>query len=466
MRAEVEDIGPCKKKLTIEVSGEEVNEAIRTSFNEIRRNAIIPGFRKGHAPVELIEKRFGTDLRKEVKANLVFDNYRKAIQEKNIEPAADPDVDIDALELKEGEPLKFDVTLEVWPQFEPAGYEGMKLEKPSTEPAPEEIEAEIGNLRTRTTTFDDIKDEGALETDFLISSYEMTSGGETVASAKEAGLRPADSTVRRVKIEGLKVALVGKKAGDKVTLDFKVDAEHPDEKLRGKDATIAIDIKSVRRPRVPEATDAWAKELGFASLEELKTVIGRNVAAAKETQAEEALKAQIHDKLVAMLTFDLPADMVRRQQTDIIRRERQALMYRGATEDDLSKVSDTLETASLERAEKDLKFFFILSRIADKEGIKAASADIDMKVAELAARYRMTTGKMRERLAREEMLPQIALQIREEKTLSHILSKAEITEAAAPQGAPEEAQTKEQPKKPRVSKGEGEEKEEEGPKEK
>ena len=132
------------------------------------------------------------------------------------------------------------------------------------------------------------------------------------------------------------------------------------------------------------------------------------------------------------------------------------LQYRGVTEEDLAKISDKLEEASLERAAKDLKLFFILSRIAEKEGMQATEADVDMKIAELATRYRTTTGKMRERLEREEMLPQIALQIREEKTISHILSKAAITEAAAAEGrgrpeAKEEAAAA-QPKKPRVSK--------------
>ena len=73
-----------------------------------------------------------------------------------------------------------------------------------------------------------------------------------------------------MKVEGLKDALVGKKAGDKVTHDFKIDDEYHEEKLRGKDACATIDVKSVRRPHVPEATDEWAKELGFESLEELK----------------------------------------------------------------------------------------------------------------------------------------------------------------------------------------------------
>ena len=130
-----------------------------------------------------------------------------------------------------------------------------------------------------------------------------------------------------------------------------------------------------------------------------------------------------------MMKFDLPEDAVRRQQKEIFGRERMGLQYRGATEEDLAKISDTLEEASLERAERELKLFFILSRVAEKENIHATQADVDMRIAELAARYRTSAAKMRQQLEREEMLSEIFLQVQEEKTVAHVLSTAKITQA-------------------------------------
>ena len=442
----VEDVGPCKKKLIIEIPAEEIKEALSTSLSELTKNAVLPGFRRGHAPVELIEKRFGTDIRKEVKSNLVVQKYQKALEERELEPIAEPDVDIDSIQMQEDQPLKYEVAVEVWPEFEAAGYEGMKLEKPPAEPTPEEIEAEISALRMRTTSFEEVTADGAQPADFCVCDYTVTAEGKEIASIKDIPVRPEDGVLGRLKVAELKDALLGKKPGETVNLTFKIAEDHEEEAFRGKEASLSINMKGIRRPHTPEATEEWAKDLGFESLEELKTVVSRNVGAAKEARADGALRGQVYDKLVDMLKFDLPEDAVRRQQKNIFRRERQGLQYRGVTEEDLAKINDKLEEASLEKAQKDLKLFFILSKIAEKEKIQATDADVEMRIAELAARYRTTTAKMREHLKREDMLAQLALEIREEKTVAHILSKAEVSQAAG------EAREKKAPKKPRVKK--------------
>ena len=458
----IETIGPCKKKIAIEIAVEEVKEALEASIGELRRNAILPGFRRGHAPLALIEKRFGSDIRKEVKSNLVIRNYQKALEDNKIEPIADPDIDFDAIEMADDKALTYELAVEVWPEFEPGGYEGMKLEKPSAEPVPEDVESEINALRMRTTTFEEVKDEGAATTDFVLCDYTVTAGDKEVASAKDAGVRPEDGVIGRLKVDGIKEELTGKKSGDSVRLGFKISDDYYVEEFRGKDASLVLEVKGIRRPKTPDATQEWAKELGFESLEELKTVVGRNVAAAKENQADGALRGQIYEKLVEMLDFDLPEDAVRRQQKDIFRRERQGLQYRGVTEEDLLKINDKLEEASLERAQRDLKLFFILSKIADKEKIEATDADVEMRIAELATRYRTTVAKMREHLKREGMLAQIALDIREEKTVAHILSKAEITQAAA-EGTGKKAKAPKRPRVKKAAKAEQEGKEGESP---
>jgi trigger factor len=446
-KAHIEDAGPCKRRLAIEVSPEEVNEALRNGMGVLRRNAVLPGFRRGHAPIALIEKRFGGELRREVKSRLIVDNYRKVLDGNKLRPIAEPDIDFDSIEMNEGEPLKFEVTVEVWPDFEPEGYTGLKLEKASSEPSDEEVDAEVANLRMRTTKFLEVE-EPAGDEDLLLCDYTITAGEGEAASAKDVGVRPADDIVGRYHVKGLKKALAGRKAGETVTVEFKVDENHFEEELRGKDATVTVNVKAVRRPEVPDATDDWARELGFESMAELKSVVSRNVSATKERTVETALRTQVYEKLLEMMKFDLPEDAVRRQQKEIVRRERLGLQLGGATEEDLARINDKLEEASLERAERDLKTFFILQRIAEKEGIQATPADVDMRIAELAARYRTTPARTHQQLEREGMIGEIYLQVREEKTVAFILSKAEISEAAPAEKAPE----KRKPSKPRVKK--------------
>ncbi len=431
--ARFEDVGPCKKKVSVEVAAEDVNRYIREGVLELQREAVLPGFRRGHAPLALVEKRFGSDLRKDVKSRLVADGYRQALEKNGARPITEPDIDVDSIEMADGEPLKFEMTIEVWPEFEIADYKGLKLERRSTEPTAEEIEAEIGNLRMRTASLEEVEDEPAREDDLVLCDYSIKSTEEKLADAKEVAVRPTDEMVGAYKVGGLKEALTGKNIGESVKVEFTIDKEHPREDIRGREAVLVLDVKAIRRPHVPDVNDDWAKGLGFKSLDELTTVVGRNVQAAKERAADSDLRLQVHNKLLEMMQFDLPEDAVRRQQKDIIAREQMGLRYRGATEEDLAKINDKLEETSLEKAERDLKVLFIISRIAEKENIQASEADVDMRIAELATRYRTTTAKMRQQLEREGMLPEIALEIREEKTIAHILSKAEITEAPAPE---------------------------------
>ncbi|MCD6404381.1 MAG: trigger factor [Planctomycetes bacterium] len=446
--ARFEDVGPCKKKVAVEVAAEDVNRSIREGVLELQRGAMLPGFRRGHAPLALVEKRFGTDLRKDVKSRLVADGYRQALEENGARPITDPDIDVDSIEMADGEPLKFEVTVEVWPEFEVTGYEGLKLERQSTQPTTEEVEAEIGNLRMRTTSLEEVEGEPAKEDHLVLCDYSIKSAEEELADAKDVAVRPVDEMVGAYKVPGIKKALTGKNVGESVKIEFKVDKKHPQEDIRGREAVLVLDVKAVRRPNIPEVDDDWAKGLGFKSLDELITVVGRNVQAAKENAADSDLRLQVHNKLLEMMQFDLPEGAVSRQQKDIIAKEQMGLRYRGATEEDLAKISDKLEETSLEKAERDLKILFIISRIAEKENVHASDADVDMRIAELATRYRTTTAKMHQQLEREGMLPEIALEVREEKTIAHILSTAEITEAPAPE-KPEKPEKKEgaKPKK-------------------
>ncbi len=458
MQAEVQEAGPCRKQLSIEISPEEVNEALREGMGQLQKSANVPGFRRGRAPLALIEKRFGGELRREVKTRLIADNYRKAIEEKELQPISEPEFDIDSIEMKEGEPLRYELTVEVWPEFEPEGYEGLKLVKPSSEPADEDIENEIANLQRRMTKFEEIHDQPAAEDDFILCDYTINVEGQEEASAEDVGVRPADGAVGRFLVSPLKEALTGKKPGDTVNLDFTVDEKHMDEKHRGKAATLVLSVKGIRRANVPDATDEWAKELGFESLEELRSVVARNVRAAKEREAEGELRRQVYDALLDMMKFDLPEAAVRRQQKSIADRERMGLEYRGATEEDIASINDELEESSLKKAERALKTFFILSKIAEKEGIQATAEDLEMRLGELAARYNTTSARMRRQLEKDGLLQEIALEVQEEKTVAHILSKAEIKEEAGTEPAPQ------RPEKPEVARtvpekpGESEEK--------
>ncbi len=127
MNIDIEEIGPCKKLIKIEVPKEKIEDEWKKQLNEVSKMANLPGFRKGKAPRQLLERKFGDRIEDEVKRAIVSESYRQAIEENKLSPVGDPDIGDINLEL--GKPLKYEITLEVLPTFELGEYKGMQLKK-------------------------------------------------------------------------------------------------------------------------------------------------------------------------------------------------------------------------------------------------------------------------------------------------------------------------------------------------
>ena len=126
----VSDAGPCKKKVAIEIPAEVIGEKLDEKYKELRKEAVVPGFRKGRTPIRLLEKRFGTDITNQVKLELMAAASEEAIKDNGIDSLRDPDIDHEKIELPEDGPLKFEFEVEVRPEFDLPELEGIAIEKP------------------------------------------------------------------------------------------------------------------------------------------------------------------------------------------------------------------------------------------------------------------------------------------------------------------------------------------------
>jgi trigger factor len=127
----IEDIGPCKKKITVEVPESKIKENLDNKYKELKKDAMLPGFRKGRAPLRLLEKRYGTDIHKQAKLELMIDAAQTAMKDNNLDVLGDPNIDHEKVELPETGPMTFSFEVEVRPEFELPELEGIEIEKPS-----------------------------------------------------------------------------------------------------------------------------------------------------------------------------------------------------------------------------------------------------------------------------------------------------------------------------------------------
>ncbi|HAL44585.1 MAG TPA: trigger factor [Phycisphaerales bacterium] len=425
---EVSDAGPCKKKISIEIPAEKITKSLDEQYEQLRKDAIIPGFRKGRAPRRLLEKRFGKESSEQVKLKLMMDASETAIKDNNINSIGDPNIDPDKVEMPEKGAMKFEFEIEVRPEFDLPALEGIPVDKPKIEVTDEIINNEITELQKRIGTYKPKEGKIALEDQVVADVVLRPEGGEmeviknTEIQVNERGF------VAKVFVDGLDKLLVGAKAGDVKTTSTDVPATFFDEKYRGKKVEVEIKIGDVKALEPAEMNDDFFKRFGIANLDELKKTLHERNEKNIERQQKEVLRQEVRDYLNDQVDFELPMDVVADQSRNILQRQYTRMLLQGQKADEVAKQMEELKASSDQQAQLQLKAFFVMDAVAKKLNIEATEEEINGYIAQ-AAMYRQTRPeKLREQMARDGSLAEAAMEIRELKCIDKILETAKVSE--------------------------------------
>lgn len=425
----VSDAGPCKKKVTVEIPAEVVHEKLDEKYKELRKEAILPGFRKGRAPIRLLEKRFGTDISRQVKLELMAEASEAALKDNKIDALRDPDIDHEKVELPEEGPMKFEFEVEVRPEFDLPELEGIEIEKPKIDITDARVEEELISLRKQAGVWIP-KDGPAAEGDRVVADVIIVTEG----SPEHDKYDNIEISVRRtgfvgaVPVDGLDALLVGAVGGNEKKTAVEVPATFYNEQYRGKKVELTITVKEVKKLEPAEMNAEFFSRFGVADENELKENIREQLSARAERQARAAMAEQVYAYLRENTEFDLPEAVVAEQSLSILQRQYTNMLMQGMTRQQIDEQMEQLKAGSDEQAADQLKLYFILDKIADKYGITATEEEINGHIAYVAALRGRRPEKMREELVRDGSLAQFALQVREEKCIAKILETAKISE--------------------------------------
>ncbi len=424
----VEDLGTSRKKITLEIAGERIKSKIEEAFGDLQRDAVLPGFRRGRAPKRLIEKRFGAELQNSVKNQLVAEGYQKAVEDNKISALGEPEIDLSKVVIPESGPLVVTMEVEVTPEFALPSIEKLAVKKPKLEANEERLTLAVDNLRRHFGHWHD--SEGAAEkgNTVLADVKVQTEDNTIIAEEKNVSLMVNPGSIAGVRFEDLGDKLAGKKAGDAVTFDGTIPAEHVQENLRGKKITINLTINKVRHEHLPEVNEEFAKMLGFDNIDALKNDLKERLVVQLEQETKGAMAQQVYRYLIKNTNFDLPPNLSQRQQANVLRRKATELMERGVPETDIIQHIDQLRIASSQQASVDLKLFFILGKLAEQFSIDVNEAELNARVASIAGMYGRRPEKLKQQMAQTGQLEQLFLQVRDGKVVDKILETAEITE--------------------------------------
>ncbi len=445
----IEDSGSCKKKIIVEVPEETIKALLDEQYQDLRKEAAIPGFRKGRAPVRLIEKRFGSEIGLQVKVKLLADASQAAIDGNKLDVLGDPDIDHEKVELPEAGSMTFDFEVDVRPEFDLPELEGVQVEKPKIESTDEEIEEEIMAMRRQAGIWTP-KEDGQVEEDDQIvadvvmeiedvEEHEKLDNVEVFV--KETGF------VGPVPVEGLSDLLVGAKVADEKKTSVEVPKTFHNEQYRGKKVDITIEVKDIKQLDPAEINEEFLERFGVDNEDDLREKMMEYHHSRAEREARASMANQIHRYLLDNTKFDLPEDIVADQSTRILQRQYTNMLMQGLPREQIEQQMQQIRASSDEQAEEQLKLFFLMDKIAETLEISTTEEEINGHIAQVAAMRNRRPAKVREELAKDGSLAQFVLQVREQKCIEKILESAKIKEVKPPKEKKKAAKPKKAKKK-------------------
>ncbi len=425
----VEDVGPCKKHLKITIPKEDIDKKVEENYKRLASSAAVAGFRKGRVPRKLLERRFSDDVLEDVKQSILSEASQKAVEEKGLKPIGDPSFDNVAFEPNKD--CVFEITLEVEPDFDLPVYKSLELQRARVSVDDEEITRGLDGLRMQRARLDLMPAGTAVAAgDAIVCDWKIVSEGETVADQKDAEIRVHGRRSGGLEMEqDLAEALADAKFGERREIKAKFLDSYPVEKWRGKDGTLIVEVKEIRRPVAPELDEEFAKAMDFDSLEELKKAVRHSITQSKEREVALALEQQAFDQLLAAAPFELPQGVLKAQARNIMLRQQYRLRQRGVPAEEIEKHMDDLRNASEESAARNLKIYFILNHIAEKEKIFVTEEEVEARIAAMAGSYNLTPQRMRAQIEQEGSLSELRAGLRENKVVDFLLKGAKIEEA-------------------------------------
>lgn len=423
MQTKIEELGSCKKKLSIEVSLEDITLELEKEFEKIQENAILPGFRKGRAPRNLLEKRFKKHIEEEVKQNIITNSYQQAIEENKLTPLGMPefgDINFDITK-----PLNYDITLEVKPDFETKDYKGIEIKKSEIEISDKLVNDELKHIGRQKSTLQAVKGGQVKKEDIVICDLKVEVDGEAALLEEGLEVHVSSQIIGSLKAPDLEKTLVGTKSGQSTSFVIKLEGDFP-EKFREKDANVTIKVNDIKRLATPTIDDEFAKQFDFDSLDEFKDKIKQNLEARAKIGEKQNIIKQISVKLIENANFELPAGLINHMANERIEKYKTALLNQG---EDLNKVEEQakkLKDISEDTAKNELRLTLILENIANKEKIYVTDTEVDRRIAEFARNYNITPEKMQRYIEKMDNISSIRRELRETKTIDFLIKEAKI----------------------------------------
>lgn len=418
-----------KRELTITIGADTLNERVEGKLGEMKDQVRLKGFRPGKVPPAHLRRTFGRQVMTEVIQETVTNSSAEALQERELRPALQPEINLDGEieQVIEGKAdLVFKVAFEIVPAFEIADLSKIELERPTAEVSDEDIAEALERLASAQKNFEP-KDGKAAEGDLVVIDFIGRIDGDAFdgGTAEDARLELGSGQF----IPGFEDQLVGTKAGDKLDVTVSFPEEYGAEHLAGKKAVFETTVKGVEAPAEVVIDDAFAEKFGMENLDKLKEAVSGQIKGDYDQVSLAKMKREMLDRLDELHSFELPPTLVEQEFNQIWHQFEHELEHEGKTIADADQPEEELRAEYQTIAERRVRLGLVLSEIGSKNELKVEDAEVNRAIAQRAQQF---PGQERQVYEFYTKNPQAIAEIRaplfEDKVVAFVAEMAKVTD--------------------------------------
>jgi trigger factor len=432
IQSEMKNLSPVERELSIVIPGTEVAKELDRAYRELGGKVRIKGFRQGKVPRYVLEQYYKQDTEQQVLERIVSRSFQEAVKTHSIEPVANPQIQT-AGELIPGMDFRYSAKVEVKPVIEIKGWKGLELKKTVYTVSDADVQKELDMMRERQAKVVPVEDRDTVKQgDLVETNWSGTVDGEHVKGLSGisyvievgAGVFPYKEAEQ---------ALVGKKVKDNFTVDVKLPDDFRVEAVRGKTATLTINVLGIKAKTLPALDDEFAKDVSdeFETLQALKDSIKRELDKAAEQRTQAEARDAAITALIEKNPFDVPASLIDRQAEQIAADRLQRLPQQQA-EMIWQAQGQRLKEDAKPMATRSVRVSLILEELVKQENIQITDADIDAHFEKLAADVGSDVKTVRKVYAKGRRLDELKFQLSTNRMLDRVIETATVTEEKKP----------------------------------
>lgn len=385
MQVTAEQTKPREVQLKIEIDAEQVNRTVEEVYREYARVTEVPGFRKGKAPLSLVERYISPDsVKRRAIEKIMPAAYEEALKQEDIEPYAEPDIEI--IQFEKEQPFIFKASVPLPPIVELGEYKGIEVQRKVAEVTDDDVEAELKRLQDSYAKTEKVEGRGVSMGDYVVADIASAPEGEELGDVRRSLIEVGSN------LPEFDENILGLEADQRKTFALKYPEDYGDDQLKGKKVEFDVTVKDIRERKVPQLDDEFAKSVGeYQTLDELREDIRRQLTEAAEEEADRDVEHKIIEEIVSRSKVEFPDIMVEHEvYHDLQDLQRNLDRYRITMDVYLKRAGmtkDQLLERLRERARRRISTGLVLGEIAEKESLGVSNEEIDTKIDRVAAEF-------------------------------------------------------------------------------